>query len=252
MLDPLEASYPFALAEMRLATGHFPAARRHYVAALRRDPLNGKYLQALGALQARDGERAQGERLILSGLRDRSVLAERQEFYARWLAATARREEAMQVVREGLTRSPGQTRSFLQTMILEGIPLREMRQALPNRSRCFIDYGDYQRESGDPRGAEESYQLALGLAMGEMDADPSIFRRLFRYFSGDGNDEAALAALQAGLRVLPTHSEFRCLSAETYKRLGLKFRAAEEYRKTLLTDPDNQKARQGLQELAGE
>lgn len=245
LVDPLEDRYPFAQAELWVAAGNSSAAHRHFIAALRRDPLNGKYLQALGELLARDGDVVTGEKLIRAGLKDRSSLAERQEFYARWLVASARREEAILVMREGLARSPDQTRSFLQMMILEGIPLRDLRPALPGRSRCFLDFADYQRESGDLRGASENYQLALGLAIGEMDAEPSIFFRLYRFFSGDGNDEAALAALQAGLRLFPTNFELRSLSAETYQRLGLHLQAAEEYRKTLLTVPDNQKARQG-------
>jgi len=252
VLDPLESRYPYAQAELWLAAGNFPAARKQLVAALQREPLSGKYLQVLGELEARNGDAALGEQLILAGCEDRSAIPGRQLFYAQWLAASARTEEAMQVVREVLTQAPGQTRSFLQMMSLEGIPIGELRQALPNRAQCFIAYADFQRESGDLKGAQESYQTALELATGEMDAGSAVFQQLCHYFSSEGDDESALTALQAGLRLLPTDADLRRLSGDVYKRLGIRFRAAEEYRMALLSDPENREAMQGLAEVTAE
>jgi len=252
VLDPLEGKYHFGRAELYMAAGNPLSARQQYLAALRRDPSNGEYLQSLGDFLAGSGEMVLGEKLIRAGLNDQRSLAERQKFVVRWLLAEARKEEAMQTAREGLSRSPEETRSFLDLMAQGGISLADFRRVLPNHSRSYLDYADYQRESGDMSGAHGTYQLALGLAFAEQDAEPAVFWRLYRYFSNEGRDEAALAALQAGLGLYPTHAEFRLLAAETYSRLGLHLRATEEYRKTLLSDPNNQKAKQGLKELAGE
>lgn len=252
LCDPLEGGYHFARGELHAADGNPRAARQHYFAALRRDPLNGYYLQTLGELLGRNGEGSLGERLIRAGLKNGRSATSRVQFYARWLWMASREEEALSVMREGLTRSPDKTRAFLHMLTLEGASLAELRRALPNRSRCFLDYGDYQKDSGDLPGARDSYQLALGLALAERDAERAIFERLYRHFSTEGNDEAALATLQAGLRLHPTDAELRCLAAETFARLGLYLRATEEYRKALLTDPGNQKASLGLQRLASE
>lgn len=250
VLDPLEGRYHSGQAELYLAAGNPLLARKQYLAALRRDPANGEYLQSLGSVLAGNGEMLLGEKLIRAGLNDQQSIAERQKFVVRWLLAAARKEDAMLAAREGLSRSPEETRSFLQLMVLGGVSLADLRRALPNSSRCYLDYAEYQRESGDLPGADETSHLAFGLALDEQDAAPDIFRRLYRVFSGDGNDEAALAALQAGLQLYPANAEFRYLAAETYRRLGLHLRAAEEYRKLQLTDPHNQQAQQALKDLA--
>jgi hypothetical protein len=59
----------------------------------------------------------------------------------------------------------------------------------------------------------------------------------------------ALLVMKAGEELLPGNVGLILGAAEAYERLGITYRAVEEYRKALIIDPKNMKARKKLEEL---
>jgi len=246
---PFEAGYRYLLADGDLARGDVEGALERFVAALRLRPLNPEYLQRLGLVFGNLGEDDKAKRLLISGVASDPSNPERQRAIAYWLLAKGRGGEALEHVRSAIYLEPEKTWDFLALMADHGLSDEEMRRAMPERSLSLLAYGDFLMAAGKESAAEESFLEAVRYAMMEPRPSPVPFQRVADIYSRRGEAEAALEAVLAGVEVLPKNVQLRFRAAALYERLGVTYRAIEEYRGVLALEPGNGTARARLREL---
>jgi len=246
---PLAAEYRYLLADSALARGEVAEALRQFAAALRLRPLHPEYLQRLGLVFANLAQDEKAERLLRSGAASEPTNPARQKVLASWLLSKGRGDEALEPVRLAIFWAPEKTWDFLALMKMYGLGDEEMRAAMPERSLPLLAYGEYLMEAGKESAAEESFLAAVRCAMTEARPSPVPFQRVAEIYAGRGWDEAALETVLAGVGIFPRDAALRFTAATLYERLGVTYRAIEEYRGVLALEPDNGTARARLREL---
>lgn len=250
--DPLEPGYHYALADSSLASGDLPVALEQFGAALRLSPLNADYLQRLGLVFEAIGEGGKAEILLQAGVENDRSDPEHHKVFAFWLLSRGDVKKALEHMRQAiLLVGPQGTWDFLSLMALHGLSDEEMRQALPEQSIPLLAYGDYLLAAGKEKTAEESYHAAIRNTIMEKQPSPAPFRQLAEFYSDRGRYNEALEVIQAGIEIFPDDVDFRISAAGLYERLGVTYRAIEEYRSSLMLDPSNKSARKSLRQLVG-
>jgi O-antigen ligase/tetratricopeptide (TPR) repeat protein len=249
---PLEGSYRYAQANISFALGDSQTALHQYITALRLAPLAGEYSQKLGLVFDYFGEKEKAEKLLRAGLRNDFSTTERHKVFASWLLSHGKTETGLEHIRQAISLEPQKTWDYLTLMAVYGLSDEKMRKALPEQSIPRLVYGDYLIGKGKGKAAEESYRTALRYATSEERPSTSSFWRIYEYYYKRGRYEEALEVMRAGIQIFPDNTEFRYSAANLYERLGITYRAIEEYRKSLLLNPGNKTARQKLENLVTE
>lgn len=245
MLDPLEPSYRFAVANAALILDGPSASEPFFRKAVRLDPGRAEFLQALGLVSAQPGRT---EKLLKAGVnRDRGSTA-RLRVLAAWLLSEGRKDEALGVVREAISIAPDKTGDFLLFMVLQGLKEDEMALALPEKAGPLFAYADYLSRTDRPAEAGKTYRQAIrGISSG--DARPAYFHRAADFFIRQDLKDDALSVAQKALSLLPSDAGIRLMAGRVYEKAGMARRAMEEYRQALFLDPQSAEARRRLSAL---
>ena len=251
-LDPLEPTYRFALADIGLGLGEAAMTLRELGSAVRLAPLNAEYLQRLGLVYDHLGEEDKAERLLEAGVKNDRVNPVRHKTFAFWLLSKGKPEKALEQIRQAILGEPQRTWDYLTLMKSQGLSDEAMRRNLPQRSLPLLIYGDYLLGAGKEAAAEESYRTAVNLASAESHPSPTVFQRVGEFFAAHGRYNDALETILAGIEIFPDNAEYRFAAAGYYEKLGITYRAVEEYRSALALDPKNDEARARLKGLENE
>lgn len=247
--DPLERRYRYAMANADLSLGYVTRALDSYARTLRLGPVQGEYLERIGQVYDHLKRPLLGRQLLSAAVASDIREMSRYLSLAGGLLEQNQLEEAFRVIRKGLSLAPERTRDFILLLILHPLPDADMVQAFPENSRVYQEYGDYLAERGNVGGTEAAFGHALYLFEREDSADLHVIWRLRSYYAGKKRYEEALQAVQAGLKRQPENASLRRTAGELYERLGIPYRAVEEYRQSLIYDPDHKGARKRLQVL---
>jgi tetratricopeptide (TPR) repeat protein len=250
-LDPLESTYPYLLADARLASGEAGKTLDLFSSALRLNPLNAGYLQRIGLVFDNLGQREKAEKLLRSGVENDGSNPERHKTFAFWLLSEGKKDKGLDHIREAIYWGPRQTGEFLALMALYGLKDEEMQRVLPERSYPLLAFGDYLRGIGKEQEAEKNYRASIDYAIQEEWPSPLPFKQVAEFFTERTRYSDALDVILAGIEIFPENAEFRFLAANLYELLGIEYRAIEEYRGTLALDPGKQEARESLKRLTG-
>jgi tetratricopeptide (TPR) repeat protein len=246
---PLEPFYPFYAGRCRLALKDLPGARGYFLKALGLNPSNGEYLEELGLLSDRLGEDEAAGEFLKAGVRYGDFNSGRYQRLVSWLLAKGKTDEALNQTRAGLARSPADTSAFLELISPYKIPADKLERILPQRSLAYLAFGDYLLDRGKKAEGENCYNTALYLAGKESPPEREVFQRLYRHYLSQGQIDEALSAIMAGTNSFPGDVDLRTKAANLYERLGITYKAAEEYRQILLADPGNPQATERLKDL---
>jgi tetratricopeptide (TPR) repeat protein len=249
VLDPLDPGYPYALALAHLATEDYRRAVGLLGKALRLAPLNGEYAQTLGMVLSHLGQDKKAEKLLRGGLQSDPFAAARHKEFALWLFSKGKKEEGLSQIAYALSLSPEKTPGYLAMMDLYGISKDRMRQVLPANALSYQAFGNYLLAKGQKQRAEGMYRQAIEYAR-KGESDRELFWQMYQYYMSSNRIDDALQVVLAGIRVFPREADFRVLAAGIYERMGISFRAIEEYRNALLLDPDNRSAAERLAVLS--
>lgn len=248
--DPLERRYRYALANADLSLGFVTRGLEHYAQALRLGPVRGEYLERIGLVYARLNRPAKAQQLLRAAVSVDVTDPRRYLSLAAVLLQEQETEAAYEVTRRLLSFAPEQTRDVLLLLILQQVADADMVQALPERARAYQEYGDYLLERDNAPGAEAAFAHALHLFESEEDPGLHVIWRLRTYFLGKKAYQEALQVVQAGLKHQPEHAGLRRAAGELYERLGIPYRALEEYRHSLLLEPGHKGARKRVDVLS--
>lgn len=250
-LDPLERRYRYALANADLSLGFVTRGLERYAETLRLGPVRGDYLERIGLVYDHLNRPQKARELLSAAVSVDIAEPQRYLSLARVLLRQEETEAAFEITREVLSLAPEKTRDVLLLLILQRLDDAEMVRAFPERARVYQEYGDYLTERDDVQGAEAAYAHALHLFESEEDPGLHVIWRLRTYFLGKKAYQEALQAVQAGIKRQPEHAGLRRAAGELYERLGIGYRALEEYRHSLLLEPEHKGARKRVEVLTG-
>jgi len=248
-LDPLNAHYRRASARLSLVMDDPDAAIALLTGAIRMAPMDGQTLQQLAQLLDQWGKKEQAAILMRTGARNDGTRQSLILTYAAWLLGEGRREEAFSEIRVAMRRAPEDAWVYLAMMFLHKVNVEDMRKALPETGLAYTAYGSFLLSSGRRIEAEHAYRSALAFAKIEEKPSRRPFWTAYKFFEKEKRYEEALQVLLDGVETFPADAGLRRTAGALYQRLGLRFRAAEEYRQSLLLDPKNQWVRNRLNRL---
>ncbi len=247
--DPLEPEHNFVIAEGEWDLNNRSVALAGFRSAVRLDPLNSKYLQALGLAYSQTGELKTADTLLRSGaVFDRRNPA-RSQLYASWLLSHNRKEEGINYMKKAISRDPENTGVFITTMVLNRVDDMDMQRAIPQMLKPHILFADYLSETGNNEMAAYEYRLAIDFADNAHDLRPSYFLRPYEYLSRKEMYGNALDVMKKAAKLFPKNVKVRLKTAEAYESTGQVARAVQEYKQALVIDPDNKRAKKRLEKL---
>lgn len=247
--DPLEAKYPFEAAQTEALLSNSFKALPQYKKALRLNPANSEYLQRLGlSLPGDEGEDMAGQLLHASLKYDRTN-PERYKAYASWLFSRGKKEKGKEIITRAISLDPTKTMNYITFMQLYRFDDEGIRSAMPERAGPYLAFGDYMYRKGNERMAEKAYLRALQYIKNEDIVEPGYFCKVSDFYAKKGLYDEALKVMRKAIEVLPHDVKIRVITAALYDKLGITYRAEEEYQKALALDPENRDAKRRLEEI---
>lgn len=252
LFDPLEPKYHYELAQADLATKDDRGALKEYGEAVRLDPASGEYQQALGLALAGGGEFDIAEKLLRFGIECDRNNPSGYLTYGRWLLSRKRRDEGVSNLKRAISLEPQRTREYIAWLVLSGETNESIRDYMPEETGAYLQFANYLDSTGDDSLAEEMYKKALDLCRNEHEADQSLFFRVNNFFAKRQRYDEALDAMRKGIELLPRNAAIRMAAAGLYEKIGVTYRAQEEYRQVLILNPGNREAIKSLQRLSAQ
>ncbi|HAM52933.1 MAG TPA: hypothetical protein DCP92_20380 [Nitrospiraceae bacterium] len=248
-LDPLNAEPHYAAASADWLLSDKAGAADEYKKAVRRDPLNGQYLQSLGLAMSKLGSSDKADSLLRSGISCDGSNPLRYRTYASWLISSGKSKDGAQYMRKAISLEPKKTRDYVALLVLRGFRDEDIRDALPEMAEPHLLFADYLHQTGNDSMAASEYYSAIGYLKNEKKVMSSYFYQASQYFMKSGLFDDALTVMRKAEEALPVDVEIKMTLAEMYEKARMPYRAAEEYRKVLLVDPENGSAKKKLQEI---
>lgn len=112
-------------------------------------------------------------------------------------------------------------------------------------------FAEFLLDKGKKPEAETSYLRALNYLDKKVAVRPDYFFKASRYFTKQKQYEEALNILSKGTEYLPDNVKIRIALASLYERIGILYRAREEYKSALILDPTNRLAKAKVKKLTG-
>jgi tetratricopeptide (TPR) repeat protein len=120
---------------------------------------------------------------------------------------------------------------------------------LPERIEPHLLFADYLYKTGREKMAEDAYLSALQYIKNEDPKNPSYFYEVYRYYMKKNRYDDALKIMRKAIEFRPDDAGIRLTTADLYEKLGITYRAVEEYKKALLINPKNTDAKTRLDNL---
>lgn len=247
--DPLEAQYHFAIAHIERLLSHSKPALSHYKMSVRLNPVKGEYLQMLGLVMSEMNRYDAAERLLRAGIRFDISSAVRYRIYASWLLSRDKKESSIRNIKKAISLEPQKTKKYITLLVLYGLSDREIQDSLPEMVKPHLLFADYLFKTGRDDMAEDEYLNALDYIKNEKEISPSYFYKVYQYYMKKGMYDNALMVMKRAVEALPDNVSIRLTTAGAYEKAGITYRAVEEYRKALIIDPENNRARKRLDKI---
>jgi O-antigen ligase len=235
---PLSSSYRYALGNIRQYQQKSSEALQLYTEAVRMEPMEGTFLQALG-LETAKTHFEQGRKLVRIGYA-RAKLKEGP--FSTWVDFELSRRnwtEAFQVLRQELRRDPRLLKSVFPLLKAREFSKEETASMLPDLTSAWIDAANLSRASGREEDSGYFLEQALAFIDQEPQPKPHYFMAVFQHYRKLKEQDKAAAVLREGIRHLPDYAPFHIYLGDYYRDSGIYYRAIEEYKQALLIDPKN-------------
>ena len=248
--DPFNSLYYTVIADAEKALKRKEEAFEYYKKALWLSPANGAYLQALAQNVSDRGDIKTAGTLFEAGARREKGSSFGFANYAFWLMENHQREKGLDTMQHAIRLFPRRTRMYLGILRKEKLlEDKDLALALPERVEPHIIFAEYLVKEKKPDLADAAYKNALTYLDDETEIKPSYFFRVYKYYTKKKEYEAALEVMQKGIKYLPENARIRVAVGALYEKLGIKYRAVEEYKKALVLDPKNRPAKRRLERL---
>ncbi len=255
-LNPVDPEIPFARGNISSVLGLDDDALKDYRRAVRLNPLSGEYLQMLCLTLDRKGLKDTVDDCFVLSIRYDPTSAWLRKNYGLWLLSKGRKAEAMTEIKKAIELDPSNTRLYLTGLILSGFSPDQIRDVIPENTLAQLQYGRFREERGELDEALDAYTDALSLMKRDLERNgtvmPEVYLRIGGIYEKKDMLKEALSIYEEGVNLKPDDYSLRVSLARTYDRLGIAYRAMDEYRKALVLNPSSRFAQQRLKRLGND
>ncbi len=248
--DPFNPLNYMIFGNAEIALDREESAFTYFKKAVRLNPANGVYLQTLAESVSDQGDLETADRLFRAGTRRDVKSSHHFASYAFWLMENQQKEKGIETLQHAISLSPRQTRRYLDLLVeeklLENI---DLIRVLPPRVEPHIFFAEYMSEKEQNDSADAAYKNALAYLDEEAEVKPTYFLKIYQHHMKQKQYEDALAVIQTGITYLPENGRIRVIAGSLYEKLGINYRAIEEYKTALVFDPKNKQAKRRLKKL---
>ena len=248
--DPLDFLSPWFAAKSAVRMSEPKAALFYFKKAVHRNPVYGPLLQEFGMFLSETGENEPAERLIRAGIKYNRISSVRYKTYAEWLLANGQKDRGIDTLRTAISLNVKKSRSYIDFMDEKGLNINEIRNALPHRVEPRVSLAEILLDKGMQDDAERAYFDAFAYLDKKEEVSASCFFKASQYFKKQKQYDEALNIMLKGIEFLPDNAKIRVAAASLYEKIGIIYRATEEYKHALILDPKNRHVRKKLKELS--
>ncbi|HFQ79831.1 MAG TPA: hypothetical protein ENK33_00475, partial [Desulfobacterales bacterium] len=248
-LDPLDAEYQSGLASLDMLLHNKRQALSHALKALRLKPVDAAFLQQCGTLVTEITGSSTAKLLLQAGINNDSFNPRRYYNYALWLFARGRMGQGREQLRLAMTVGPDISNTCIARMLLVGLNVKDIAATIPQQTRPALYFARYLDENGRYRLAGEFYRRAVEYTAAEKIVRPDYFYQPCNFFRRRQQYDDALWVMRQAAARLPDNVTIIMTIASLYDRMGISYRALEEYQKALILDPSNRKVQKIIKRL---
>lgn len=243
LVNPFEPDYSFACATLMFLSEKNDKASDFYLKAIRSNPADTKILLKAASFFVVNGENEKADRLMSASIRYMIAGFEEHRAYAEYLYANRRITEAIDIIRKIFSFYNGDMKKFIGYVAsYYKLGINDFFDILPDREYCWRAFGEYAAIIKDIDAAEKAFMKSTEC----YDADSGSFLSSARFFIKNDRNGSALQILKKAGERFPDDTGIMEMTAGIYESQGVSYRAMEEYRKILIVDPGNLKARSRL------
>jgi len=151
--------------------------------------------------------------------------------YAAMLFETKQPDKSFQVMKQAISIDTQVTDICLALMVLNHVNDDQFYLALPDRVKPYLILGDFFKSMGDSEKAKKAYLNGLGFVSNEKQVKKTFFLHIYNFFRHNHQYENALHIILDAISHFPDDSGFHRIAGDLYKKLGIDYRAEEEFRK---------------------
>jgi O-antigen ligase/Tfp pilus assembly protein PilF len=229
--DPMNPEYYNILAKISEASEQPDAALHYYKKSLRLAPLNSRYLNDAGDFLSGQGNHIAADQLMRTAISYDHHNPMTYFNYASWLFQENQTEKGLTILQSAMAMDPETTDTCLALMVWFGLNEKQMQEALPDRVQPHLVFADYLDSKGNYEKAEASYMEALDYLSYEDEMKKAFFIKVYRFFVNQKAHDKALHVIQQAIRYIPNDYHLHQIAGNLYEKLGITYRADEEYRK---------------------
>lgn len=248
--NPLDAFIPWFAAKHAIRIPDNESALVYFKKAIHRNPVCGPLLQDIGMFMSETGRNDTAERLIRAGIKYNRISSVRYKTYAEWLLSNGHKDQGIDTMRTAICMNIKKSRSYIDLMDELGLSFDDIRNALPDRVEPNVYFAEFLLDKDMLREAERTYLNAFNWLDNEEEVNSSCFFKASAYFIKQKQYDDALNILLKGIEYLPDNVKMRVALASLYERIGVLYRAKEEYKNALIIDPKNRHVKTKLKKLS--
>jgi O-antigen ligase/tetratricopeptide (TPR) repeat protein len=246
--DPLEGAYSAYKANILSYRKDHTAALENYLAAARKDPMEGSSLQRI-ALYLPSTKQELAKYLMDEGYKrgqNKELLA---YVLAEWYLNNGERQKAVTILQQGSEQFQDIADRLPPFLLFYKFDTDEIAQILPDKPEPWIRLGKFFEKSGNQEKSEYYRSEALQFLNPNDTIKPWYFSQLYWFYRKQKRTTDAVRVLNMGIKWLPDHAPFHIYLGDYYKQQKIPYRAREEYEQALMLEPGNDKIRRRLEKL---
>lgn len=232
--DSLNPKYHQFTAKASAMLGQDKTAFNYYAESIRLDPTNSRHLHDAGYFSYQQGNTELAERLLRNSIATNKKNMAAYIKYAAMLFEENQVEKGLEVLKSAMSINTDATGKSLSLMVLFEINEDQMVRALPDRVEPHLTLGDFFDSLGEKQKAETSYLKALKYLPNETQINKIYFTHVYRFYQKNKLYKKSLFIIQQAIEYFPHDYHLRRIAGDLYKKLGIDYRADEEYRKALI------------------
>ena len=248
-VDPLDATYCFISARTHQIMGNTTQADADFRKAIFRYPSQSLHLQAFGRFKGNMGDMETARRLFQAAIDHGRFTPRFYLDFADFLWDTGDVTGYTAQIKNALTITPSRFKKIFPQLLEKFPNEKEMVEAFPERVFPYQHLGDYLVTQGKKDDAEAAYLMSLDYIGNETGRRTGFFMKVIRFYAREKRYDDALDIVKKGLVEYPGDVRLRIEGAQYYEKMGVVYRAAEEYKKVIALDPTNAVASKRLAEL---
>jgi len=250
--DPLNAQYYFGIGNIEFHLFNRDFAESGYRKSIFFNPAKGEYLQHAGLALSWKGNKREAEKLLETGIKMDIHNVERYKLYGVWLVSQGRSSESIPYFKEAMILDPGKANFNDIIAHLEKVAAGEelMLKVMPDSVEPYLLFADYLAGKQNSIVLDNAYDTAAGFLEKQENVKAWYFIKICNYLIRNGQDKKALKLMWLARERIPENAPIRLKSGDLYRKIGILYRAVEEYQKALSIDPTMIPAKKRLEALS--